>query len=428
MALGQLDGAGGPEIAVSMEAAGRVAVLSGPSLAVVAELEGLAGPTGVAIAPMDADADGDLVVATRADDTVTVYRGTGGFGLEVWRTWTDAGLGPVDLAAGAIGGSGLNDIVVIGGASQRMAVLTQEPQGVFTASFSTLVNTGRQVEIGDFLPDGGRGIVTMALGNRTIEMHRERDGEPGVFEPYHAVRAAPAQESVHVADINQDGLDDLVSGGFTRGLTLLDNTGDGTFPEYNGFANGTYFMELNVADTVNSSPDPVDQLLGQFADWRAALEGKIDAVRSTLVAPSRVEAGQTFTIRGQARDWRGDPVAPTLFAAEALVVSGGATISEVRSPELGVVEVDVVASGSAGMDVIGVRMIDGEDRPVRLMPDARVEVLADLADFNADGVRNLFDLAAFLSAFNGQDPAADLTGDLVFDAGDLGAFVDRFLN
>tara|TARA_R110000782_G_scaffold53205_4_gene113402 strand:- start:24129 stop:26465 length:2337 start_codon:yes stop_codon:yes gene_type:complete len=426
---GDLTGDGAAEIVVTVSAVGGVYVFSenAGTLTQSAQIDVPGVPTGVSIAQMDNAGLNDLVVATASDDSVAVLRNLGGLAFSTLATYTQAGLGPVDVAAGSIFGSGLGDVAVIGGTSRRLTVLRQDSPGVFSASTSTLVNAGRQVELGRFTPDGKTGIVTMAIGNRTIEIHAESATTPGAFESIDRTRAAPAQVALTVADLNQDGLDDLVSGGLTRGVSLIVNTGDGTFPEYEGFASGEYFMELNVADTINSSPDPVDQLVGQFADWRAGLEGKIDAVRSTVVAPSRVGAGQTYTLRAQARDWRGDPVAPALFAAEAFVVSGQATIAEVRSPALGVVEVDVVASAEPGVDLIGIRMVDGQDRPVRLMPDATVMALADLADFNNDGGRNFFDLGAFLAAFNSSDPAADLNGDQVFDAADVNAFVALFL-
>jgi hypothetical protein len=382
-------------------------------------------PTGVAIAPMGG-ALADLIVATRTNDTVTVLRHGGDFGFSAWRAYTEPGLGPVDLAAGAIFAGSPGDIAVIGDASRRLTVLRQSAPGVFTPGTSALVNNGRSVALGGFTPDGRRGIVTLAAGNRTVEIHRERADQPGTFEAFHAVRIAVSQQSLAVADTNGDGLDDLVGGGSARGLTLLDNLGDGTFPEFNGFANGDYFLALNVADTLDASPDPVDTMVDQFAAWRAGLEGRIDAVRTTVAAPSRVGAGAAYTLRVRARDWRGEPLDPGAMGAEAFTVSGGAQIVGVVTPEPGVAEVSVIASGTPGDDRIGIRLSLGADRPVRLMPDAGVRVIADIADFNDDGRTNFFDLRDYLIAFGQQDPAADLNNDGAIDFIDLSEFVALF--
>jgi alpha-amylase len=48
------------------------------------------------------------------------------------------------------------------------------------------------------------------------------------------------------------------------------------------------------------------------------------------------------------------------------------------------------------------------------------------ADLNGDGVLNFFDVSAFLSLYNTQDPAADFTGDGQFNFFDVSAFLSLF--
>ena len=48
------------------------------------------------------------------------------------------------------------------------------------------------------------------------------------------------------------------------------------------------------------------------------------------------------------------------------------------------------------------------------------------ADFTDDGVLDIFDVFAFLDAFNAGDPAADFTGDGSFDIFDVFGFLDAF--
>ncbi|MCC5822809.1 MAG: DUF1028 domain-containing protein [Phycisphaerales bacterium] len=431
LAVGDLAGDGRDRIVVSIGGLDRVLVLGegGSGLGVEADLGVPGGPAGLAIAPIDADALPDIVAATTGADGVAVLRnegGKGGVSFANWWSWSEPGLGPVDVAAGDLTGNGLGDIGVIGGASRRLRVLRQTEPGVFGVGQGTLANTGRQVEFGRFTPDGSVRVITLATGNRTIELHRELDDQPGQFGVVHAVRAATAQFSFAVADTNGDGLDDIVSGGLGRGLTLIDNLGDATFPEFNGFANGDYFLALNVANTFASAPDPVDTMAAQFQDWRNTLEGRPDAVRCEVVAPSRVARGAAYTVRVHTRDWRGDPVAPAGLSAEAFVVSGGGQVVAVRTPEPGLVEIDLIADADAGTDTLGVRLEDGLGRPVRLMPDPSVWVLEDLADFNGDGRRDFFDLRDFLIAFGAQDPAADLNQDGQFNFLDLSLFIDLF--
>jgi hypothetical protein len=48
------------------------------------------------------------------------------------------------------------------------------------------------------------------------------------------------------------------------------------------------------------------------------------------------------------------------------------------------------------------------------------------ADLNGDGTLDFFDVSAFLTAFNDQDPAADFNADTLFDFFDVAAFIVAF--
>jgi hypothetical protein len=114
------------------------------------------------------------------------------------------------------------------------------------------------------------------------------------------------------------------------------------------------------------------------------------------------------------------------MGAEAFTVAGGAQIVGVTTPEPGVAEVRVIASDTPGDDRIGIRLTAGSGPSVRLMPDAGVRVIADIADFNDDGQTNFFDLRDYLIAFGQQDPAADLNDDGAINFVDLSVFIDLF--
>lgn len=51
-----------------------------------------------------------------------------------------------------------------------------------------------------------------------------------------------------------------------------------------------------------------------------------------------------------------------------------------------------------------------------------------LADLNADGSLDFFDVSAFLTAYNAQDSSADFTGDGQFNFFDVSAFLSAFTN
>jgi len=50
-----------------------------------------------------------------------------------------------------------------------------------------------------------------------------------------------------------------------------------------------------------------------------------------------------------------------------------------------------------------------------------------LADMNADGALNFFDISTWINSFNGGDLNADFTGDGVFDFFDASAFLNAYV-
>lgn len=385
-------------------------------------------PTGVALADIDGDGAADLVVTQKSLDRVLVLRNAG---AGVFESWADlpTGDGPVDAAAADLDLDGRADLVVSNEDGRSITVLSQTTPGAFESVSLPLLNRGVSVDIADITGDGVPDVVSLSRAPNGIEAFVSR-GADGL-ENAGRNRAGNFQNAVTLADLNSDGLADIVSGQAQRGLTLMRSLGDGSFPPYNGFAAGDYHLALNIPDQLDASPDPVDQLAAEFASWRQTLEGRVDAVTTTVVAPSRVEAGSVYTLRIAARDWRGDALTDAGALGAEVSVNGVPASIEVRRPEPGMIEIDLIAPDAAETGVLAVRV--GRDTPggladaERLMPDTVVRVLDDLADFNADGRRDFGDLMAYLAAYNGQDPAADLDGNRALEPADLVAFTQRFV-
>ncbi|RMH27931.1 MAG: DUF1028 domain-containing protein [Planctomycetota bacterium] len=427
MDIADLDGDGRVEMIVTQAAAGRVEVVSGDGgvLSVTDSVDGLDGPTGIGIGDLNGDGRLDAIVAEGPADRVRVLLTQPDGTLNP--AWTvAAGDQPVDADTGDLDADGDEDLVITNDEGATVMVLRNDGAGVFVLTQElTLFNDGKTVEVIDLNGDGSPDIASWASTNFALSVFTN-DGS-GVFTLTHENRAGAGQESVLLTDMNNDGLADFVSGSFQRGLTVMDNLGDGTFPPYEGFANGDYFLALNVPDTLANDPDPVDTMVADFAAWRQSLEGRIDAVRTEVLAPSRVPAGGVYTVRVTARDWRGDALVPGGLSVEAFALPGtGGEVVGTRVVSPGVVEIDLRADTNAGVDTTGVTLDDGTG-PVRLMPDVGVVVLADFADFDGSGQRNFFDIAAFIDAYNAQDPAADLNTSGQSDPNDLLGYIDLFL-
>jgi uncharacterized Ntn-hydrolase superfamily protein len=387
------------------------------------------GPNGIAVADYDGDERNDLAITRFLGDSIEIYRNIGNDGFIVFDPYISipADDEPIDVVAGDLNGDNVADLAVIHDGGETTNTYMNNGGGSFALGQSfDITNDGLRVDLVDVDADGLDDIVSFALSTASaFELFANRGD--GVFELAHQNTVGAGQLSVLLADLNNNGLPDYVSGSNRRGMTVMNNLGDGSFPLVNGFANGEYFMDLNVPDTNAGDPDPVDTLVKLFGDWRATLEGRIDAVRTGVVAPSRVVAGSPYTARIQARDWRGDAVTPGSIEVTASYEAGSGSVAGSRAVAPGVVEIDLVASASPSDDAIAITLDDGTGA-VRLMPELQVMVLDSLADFDGSGSRNFFDIAAYLSAYALQDPAADITGDASFDVMDVMGFIGLFQN
>ena len=193
----------------------------------------------------------------------------------------------------------------------------------------------------------------------------------------------------------------------------------------NGCADGDYFMRLNVAFQDAGNPDPVDQLENQFAVWRAALDGRPDAVATTVsfsrqIIPPNGISTTTMTITPL--DFAGAPAGDAIsgITVEHGATSAGlSTIGAVTSNGDGTFGVELTSGTAMGVDHFRVTIDDGI-RPVVLMPEPAFEYFAP-GDIDGDGMVATTDLLDLLALW-GPCPApcaADLDSDGVVGITDL---------
>jgi len=135
-----------------------------------------------------------------------------------------------------------------------------------------------------------------------------------------------------------------------------------------GCARGDYFMNFNVAFQGTQDEDPVLQLHALFGAWREALEGRPDAV-ATSVEYEPVPGGYVLSV--ELIDWRGIPVgssAPGGVAVEHAPESDGISdIGPVLDHGDGTYEAMLTVDADAGIDRFLITIDDGL-RPVVLPP------------------------------------------------------------
>jgi hypothetical protein len=198
--------------------------------------------------------------------------------------------------------------------------------------------------------------------------------------------------------------------------------------EASGCADGDYYMRLNVSFADEEDPDPVDELRVKYDHWEQMVEGRPDAVRSSVdfcppVIPPNGVAMTTMTVTLVDRD--GLPVKTPL---DAFTVDHGAgsaghsTVGPIVDQGGGVYDVTITAGTAAGVDRFVV-VADNGERAVTLMPEPEFEYFA-LGDLDGSGAVDIADLVDLLAAWGPCPPPpdgciADLDGSGTVDVADL---------
>ncbi len=431
MDAGALIAGNGDEVALAMGSAGTIELYAMSSGVIVAQggfkLDG--NPSTVHIGAFAGDGALDLAIARRDANSVWIGEnlGSGIFAMSADLTTTNQ---PNKLATSDLDLDGDNELIVLTESGRRVEIFTNE-SGTWSQTNSIVVNRdGRGLAVGDFNNDALPDIITTSSrSGRNLQVFGN-DGLGG-FGQIDAVRVGTAARQVELIDMNGNGNLDLVLGSVdTNGLMLIDNPRGTPMSNPGRFADGDYFLELNIPNQREDDPDPVDQLIELFDAWRLGLEGKVDAVRSKVIARQRYTQQMSATITIELRDWQGELLAVT--DPNAVMIETTGTLFALTEPELvepGIFALTLSAAdnGELGTQPIIIRA-NAQGEQVRIMPDYAPSIVEHLGDFNADGRFNYFDVAAFLWAFNAQEPDADITGDGVFDTFDISAFIALLSN
>ena len=208
--------------------------------------------------------------------------------------------------------------------------------------------------------------------------------------------------------------------------------------DVSGCVDGNYFMRLNVAFQPSDAVDPVLQLAGLFAEWRAGLTGRPDAIQSEAsleLAPIPPDEVSTTVLHVRLRDWQGAAITGTIQSVDVAHSAGSAGLSSIGPVnDLGGGEyvVTLTAGGRSGVDRFTISVDDGI-RPVILMPETTLEYFP-FGDVNCDGAFNVLDIDPFVlalvspAAYGAAHPEcnqalADMNRDGQVNIFDIDAFV-----
>ena len=264
VAIGDLDGDGNPDLAVTNEYSNTLSVLLGNGTGTFGTATTYAtgtSPGSVAIGDLTRDGNLDVVVTNMDSASLSLFPGNGSGSLGTPATLPVGPL-PVSVTIGDVNGDGRSDLVTADAGSTKVSLLLANGQGGFDPA--TRFDTGTapySVAIADLNGDGNVDLAVANIVVRSVSVLLG-DGHGGFGAPADfSAGATSAPFWIAAGDLNGDGKPDLaVANNSTQGnISILLNT-TGTTPNAEPIGNhegqeGTRLLGECVAEGWAEDPD-----------------------------------------------------------------------------------------------------------------------------------------------------------------------------
>jgi len=267
-AIGDLNGDGHPDLAVSNSGTDVVSILLGDgtgSFGSPADFAVGNGPQALAIADLNGDTHPDLAVVNVVDNTVSILLGdgSGSFGSP---SSFSVGNSPQSIATGDFNGDGHPDLAVANGNDDTMSIRLGNGDGTFgTAADVPVGDNPLSVAVGNFNGDGHPDLAVANFSGNTVTV--VFGNGDGTFGGAQTLSPGSGPETVAISDLNGDGNADLaVANFYDNTVSIFLGSGAGTFAPRTDFSagnapaivaaqdlNGDGHPDLAVADAYASS-------------------------------------------------------------------------------------------------------------------------------------------------------------------------------
>ncbi|MES2701542.1 MAG: FG-GAP-like repeat-containing protein [Bacteroidota bacterium] len=359
VAIGDIDGDGKPDLAVTNGGSATVSVfrntsssgsITSGSFATQVTFATGTQPFNVAIGDIDGDGKPDMAVANASSSTVSVYRNNSSSGSITGGSFATqvtfaTGSGPSSVAIGDLDGDGKPDLTVANTGSNTVSVLrnTSSSGSISSGSFDTQVTfeTGSQpqsVAIGDIDGDGKSDLITANYISHTISVFRNTSSSGSITTSSFATQVTFATGwqpiSVAIGDINGDGKPDLAvaNSAISGTVSVLRNTSSsgsittGTFATQVTFATGSNPQSIAVGDIDgDGKPDLATANVGGNSISVLRNNPLLAPPAVTSISPQAGNTGTSVTVTGT--NFNTTPANNIVFfgATQATVTAAGTT-------------------------------------------------------------------------------------------------------
>ncbi|MGL1887452.1 MAG: FG-GAP-like repeat-containing protein [Reichenbachiella sp.] len=226
VSLGDLDGDGKADLTVANSGSATVSVFRNTSTGVgtisyADKLDYTTGttPQSISIGDLDGDGKPDLAVTNRVSATVSIFRNTStGVGTISYATKLDytTGTNPWSVSIGDLDGDGKVDLAVTNYSSATVSIFRNTSTGVGTISYATKLDyttgTGSgSISIGDLDGDGNADLAVLNYESNTVSIFRNTNTSAGTisFATKVDYTTGTGPQSVSIGDLDGDGKPDL---------------------------------------------------------------------------------------------------------------------------------------------------------------------------------------------------------------------------